>query len=441
MNKSKIFALCLLLLATCVFFSGFLFGQDATGQKTEKSAQPAKSDSDTDAIAFTPVLSSDVLDILPEPVRDFMKFTIFGYPLWRIVLTVTILIAGFFLERLINAIFKKSIEKVKARKVEDKKLHFLRSTFLSTRRPARFLIWAGLIRLVGFIILQEHAAFAIWVTDLLISLAIVLFIYDFVEVLEEFLMGFVKKTETKVDDMIVPIIRNGLRIIVIALAVIHMVQQVTKQDITSIIAGLGIAGMAVALAAQDTIKNLFGFVMIALDQPFKVGERINFDDHDGIIEEIGIRSTKMRRLDGHVVTIPNMKAADGVIWNIGRRENIRRIMNIGITYGTKPEKIQEAVEILKDILKDHEGMKAPLLPEVYFNEMNADNLNIFAIYWYHPPAYWDYMKHSEWVNLEIIKRFNTAGIDFAFPTQTVQVQMDPEQLQLISRMEQQAKRK
>lgn len=434
MKLCKLFSIGAIILLLWVSFSVFVFSQDDPGQPAEPAAETTSSGS-KDTIR---VLSADILEGLPEPVKRFIKIKVLGYPLWRIVLTISVIAFGFMIEKLINALMKRYAKKLKRTKSEDKKIHFISSTFSSLRRPIRLLIWAGLIRLVGYIIVLEHAQIAVWAADILISLAIVVFIYDFVETLEEFLMGFVKKTETKVDDMLVPIVRNGLRIIVIALAVVHMIQRVSGQDITSIVAGLGIAGMAVALAAQDTIKNLFGFIMIALDQPFKVGERINFNGHDGIIEEIGLRSTKMRRLDGHFVTIPNMKAADDVIHNIGRRENIRRIMNIGITYDTSPEKVQEAITIVKDILKDHEGMKDPLLPQVFFNDMKADSLNIFAIYWYHPPAYWDYLRHCEYVNMELLRRFNKAGIGFAFPTQTVQVQMDSHQLQLITQMEHQA---
>jgi MscS family membrane protein len=177
--------------------------------------------------------------------------------------------------------------------------------------------------------------------------------------------------------------------------------------------------MAVALAAQDSLKNLFGFIMIVLDQPFKVGERISFEGHDGVIEEVGLRSVRMRRLDGHLVTIPNQMAADKMIHNIARRPFISRLMDIGITYDTPVEKVKKAVEIVKDILKDHEGMNPDYPPRVFFKDFKADSLNIFAIYWYFPPSYWDFMAHCEYVNLEILKRFNKAGIEFAFPTQTV----------------------
>ncbi|MDZ7777315.1 MAG: mechanosensitive ion channel family protein [Bacteroidales bacterium] len=105
--------------------------------------------------------------------------------------------------------------------------------------------------------------------------------------------------------------------------------------------------------------------------------------------------------------------------NIGKRPYIRRIGNVTVTYDTPPDKLQQAIDILKEILENHEGMKADLPPRVYFNELNSASLNIMFLYWYHPPDYWAYMSYTEKVNLEIIRRFNAEGIDFAFPTQTL----------------------
>ena len=114
--------------------------------------------------------------------------------------------------------------------------------------------------------------------------------------------------------------------------------------------------MAFALAAQDTIKNLFGSLVIFTDKPFALGDRVSYEGHDGVIEEVGLRSTRLRRLDGHQVTIPNGELANKSIHNIAKRPFIRRIFTIGVTYDTSLQKISEAKEILEDILKDHEGM-------------------------------------------------------------------------------------
>ncbi len=101
-------------------------------------------------------------------------------------------------------------------------------------------------------------------------------------------------------------------------------------------------------------------------------------------------------------------------------------MNIGLTYDTPPKKVEKAVEVLRDILKDHEGMDHELPPQVYFSEFKADSLNILVIYWYHPPAYWDFMAHSQKINIEIMDRFAKEKIEFAFPTQTIYLAGDPE---------------
>ena len=182
---------------------------------------------------------------------------------------------------------------------------------------------------------------------------------------------------------------------------------------------MGIGGLAFALAAQDTLKNFFGSLALFTDKPFQIGERVIIDGHDGPVEDVGLRSTRIRTLDGHLVTIPNGELARMTVQNIGKRPYIRRLFNIGITYDTSPEKVEKAVKIIKEILKGHEGMNPEFPPRVFFDKFNSDSLNILVIYWYHPPEYWDFMRFSEKVNLEILNRFNSAGIDFAFPTQTL----------------------
>jgi MscS family membrane protein len=108
--------------------------------------------------------------------------------------------------------------------------------------------------------------------------------------------------------------------------------------------------------------------------------------------------------------------------NIGKRPFIKRAMTIGVTYRTQPEKVQQAVDIIKDILDKHEGMSEEFPARVYFNEFSAYSLDIMVIYWYHPPDYWSYMAFSERVNMEILQRFNREEIAFAFPTQTLHVE-------------------
>ncbi|MEE8452393.1 MAG: mechanosensitive ion channel family protein [Thermoguttaceae bacterium] len=268
---------------------------------------------------------------------------------------------------------------------------------------------------------------------LLYSLAVFWYAFNLVSVVEVVLMRITAKTTSTLDEQLVPLIRKALRVFLVVIGAMFIVDNVFKQDIGAWLAGLGIAGLAVSLAAQDSLKNLFGSLTILLDQPFQLGERIVFAGHDGVIEEIGFRSTKIRTPKGHVVTIPNSNIVSDPVENIGRRQSIRRSMNLTITYDTPREKIEQAVQILRDILEEDDirepihqvinGSEYP--PRVYFNDFNAESLNIFVIYWYAPPAYWDYMDHGQRLHLRIFEEFEKAGIEFAFPTQTLYLAGDP----------------
>ncbi len=257
--------------------------------------------------------------------------------------------------------------------------------------------------------------------SVLFTFAVTFFVYSLVDVLDYAITHFTAKTHTKMDDMMAPVVRKSLRVIIVVLALVQVAQILSDKPITSILAGLGVGGLAVALAAQETIKNFFGSLVIFADKPFELGERIVVGGHDGTIEEVGFRSTRIRTLDGHLVTVPNGELANQMIQNIGKRPFIKRVMNVTITYDTPPEKVQQAVDILKELLDNHEGMDPEFPPRVFFNDFNDCSLNILAIYWYHPPAYWDFLAHAERLNMQLLKRYNEAGIEFAFPTQTLYV--------------------
>jgi len=283
------------------------------------------------------------------------------------------------------------------------------------------------IGLTNFAMSKPLGEFLPKVMLLAYSVAVIWYVANLVIVVEMAMERIRGKTQSALDRQLVPMIGRSLRVVVFVLGALFIAQTVFNQNIGAWLAGLGIVGLGVSLAAQDSIKNFFGSITILMDRPFVIGERIVYAGFDGIVEEIGFRSTKVRTLVGHVVTIPNSLIASEAVENIGRRPTIRRIMNVTITYDTPREKIAEAVEILRRILAE-EGIREPihpvisgdeLFPRVYFNDYNADSLNLFVIYWYAPPAWWDYMDHAQRLNLRIFEEFEKAGIEFAFPTQTL----------------------
>jgi MscS family membrane protein len=197
--------------------------------------------------------------------------------------------------------------------------------------------------------------------------------------------------------------------------------------VTTLIASAGIGGLAIALSAQGLIKGLFGTVSILLDKPYRVGERIVVKGHDGIVEEIGLRSTKVRALTNHLISIPNDQMADAEIENIGKRQHIRRSADVRIPLDTPREKVEEAVDCIRSVLDDHEGMDPKLPPRVYFTEFAADAFYIRLIYWFTPPDIWAYHAFSEKVNLEIFQAFEQRGIQFSLPFRHSYWKQDDEQ--------------
>lgn len=261
-------------------------------------------------------------------------------------------------------------------------------------------------------------------TNVVGTLVVVIFLYQMLDVIEYELTRFVKRDDNEFDMNFVQMVRIVAKVLVVLFGSIYLLKAATGKPMTTLLAGLGIGGLAVALAAQDTLKNLFGSFMIMVDKPFKVGDRVVVEGADGFVEEIGFRSTRLRTFPGHLVSIPNEKMASASIENIGRRPSIRRYTNITITYDTPVEKVERAVSIIKEILKDHEGMDPDYPPQVYFNEFNDTSLNIAMFYWFHPPDYWEAMRFGEEVNLRIMRAFEAEGIEFAFPTTTTYLAQD-----------------
>ncbi|MEA1946154.1 MAG: mechanosensitive ion channel family protein [Thermodesulfobacteriota bacterium] len=251
------------------------------------------------------------------------------------------------------------------------------------------------------------------------TIALFWFILSFVQILDVYLKKWAVATESTIDDMLVPIVAKTLRIFIIVIGGFIVIQNLTGLKIGPLLASLGIGGLAVALAAKDSIANFFGTLTILFDKPFQIGQRIIIDQYDGVVESVGFRSTQIRTLTGHLVTIPNEKLSNSSLENIGERPYIRWLTNIGITYDTPPDKVEKAVQMIREILENHEGMKEDFPPRVFFNAFNDWSLNIMVIAWYHPPNYWDFQEWLQKTCIEIMRRFETEDIDFAFPSSTI----------------------
>jgi MscS family membrane protein len=262
------------------------------------------------------------------------------------------------------------------------------------------------------------------VTQVVAAIAMAYALYRLVDVVEYYLNRLVGKTETKLDDMLVPVVRKAMRVTIAIIAVLLIAENVLGGDkIKSLLLGAGIGGLAIALAAKDTIENFFGSVTIFADRPFQTDEIVKIGEYCGPVEEVGFRSSRIRTLEGHLVTMPNSMIATSAVENIGRRPFIRRTSNITITYDSGHTRAKKAVEIIKEILSGMPEVNTDpnRPPRVYFSDFNDWSLNIYMSYWVKPPDYWLYHEVNERVNLEMMKRFEAERIEFAFPSQTLYI--------------------
>ncbi len=233
--------------------------------------------------------------------------------------------------------------------------------------------------------------------------------------IEEYLRPYSLRNDNSLDEQIIMLMERGAGMILWTFGIIVGLNN-AGFDVAALIAGLGIGGLALALAAQDTVKNIFGGLMVFLDKPFKLGDRIKIGDFDGFVDYIGIRSTRLRTLEKRIVTIPNAQFSDSPIENITIEPSRKVITTLGLEYDTTPEKMEEAMKILKDI-----AIECPLVhsDELYtfFENLNAYSLDIKFIYFIKKES--DILQAQNDINLEILKRFNASGLSFAFPSQTI----------------------
>lgn len=342
--------------------------------------------------------------------------------LQRYLVLAGTLVALFFIGKVVRLVIRRLSKK---HLIADNPLY---AGFLEAVAKSATILLLSFGLIVGLSLLsfpEKYDGIVATSREILMVIGIGVFVYQLVEVPVLWFGKLIERRQSSsLNMMFLPVIRKTLKALVVILILLQIIQILSDKPITTIIAGLGIGSLAIALAAQDTIKHFIGSFVIAGDKPFDIGDRIVVDGHDGPVESIGLRSTSIRTLDGHLVTIPNGELANRTIQNIGKRPYIKRMINVTVTYDTSPEKIQEGIDIIKKLLNNHEGMHADFPPRVYFSGLNSDSLNILVIYWYFPPDYWKFMDFSEKLNFDIINRFNAAGIDFAFPTQTIYVAGD-----------------
>lgn len=215
-----------------------------------------------------------------------------------------------------------------------------------------------------------------------------------------------------------PLIIKGIKFFIILIAVVIIAVDLGFEELKSLLAGVGIGGVAVALAAQDLLKNIFGGFVILTDKTFNTGDFIKIDANEGSVEEVGIRSTKVRTIDQELIVVPNSKFAEGSVINYSKRGNRRVRQVIGTTYSTNSVKLKAVIEKITNMLKKNVGIVSDSV-NVKFDGFGNSSLDILIIYLVNTPEYGAYMEIKEEVNYNIMAIFEEEQVEFAFPSLSV----------------------
>ena len=296
------------------------------------------------------------------------------------------------------------------------------------RRPLGILFTVSGITAAATILLQGlYDAAALWqviswVYTVVLAVLLIWFFSRATDAGMQILSRRAERTGTRLDDQIVPLLRKAIKATV-GIIVALWTCNALGIDVTAVIAGLGIGGLAVALGLQDTLANFFGSIFIMFDRPFRVGDRIIIENVDGVVEELGLRSTRIRTLDKTLVCIPNKTVANAIINNIARIQMRKVIQTVGVTYETTAEQMEQILEDIRGIVHAHEGIDQEFTV-VRFDAFGDSSLNINIIYFTKTIDYCEFLKVKEEVNLAIMRAVAARGLSIAFPTRTLYFEGD-----------------
>lgn len=332
-------------------------------------------------------------------------------------ISILIILGAIIIVKLLSLLGKKVIKPF----VTGTDNHLDDVIFYSLEAPVKFAIillgiWIAIHRLVypdSFVKVVDNAYSILIVLDIT---------WFFGRLFSSLLQVYLGKQSNGQANKMMPIIKRTILVIVWLIGIVMALSNVGV-NISALLGTLGIGGIAFALAAQDTVKNVFGAFTILTDKPFSIGDTIRVDSYEGTVVDVGVRSTKIMNYDKRIITFPNYKITDTSIVNISSEPMRRVVLNLGLTYDTTSEKMKEALELLKSIPKRVENVSSnPSDIVAVFTEYSDSALVIMYIYFIEKQG--DILGVTSNMNMEILAAFNKAGLNLAFPTRTVYIQKD-----------------
>jgi MscS family membrane protein len=317
-------------------------------------------------------------------------------------------VSRFFLTKLILARLKTKHLKLNSKEAQKIKFPFGILTIS--------IVWFVGIHLLEFN--DSTLSIMVRLGHILFAISLTWVMGQIVTLVSEYFAQIADQTENKLDDILIPMLTKAARVFVYCIGAVFVAHSLTI-DVTNIVAGLGIGGLAFALAAKDTLSNLFGSVTVVLDRPFHIGDWVKIgNDIEGTVVQVGFRSTRIRTFYDSIITIPNNQLTNVHIDNMNQRQYRRYLTHVTVQYDTSPEKIEAYCEGIRKIIASYETTRKDYF-NVYLNNMSSSSLDILVqVYWI-VPDYAAECSERHRLLVDIIRLANELDIDFAFPTRTL----------------------
>lgn len=361
-------------------------------------------------------ISIDILAPLKEFMPDWTAERVFFLQKGQWI-TIAILIFGsliveriarFYIRRLLEHFLKK--QELELGSDQKSQLVF------PTGVVALAAIWLWTLPLLE--LPQNIEIFFTRVWDITLTISLVWSSYNLVEALALYFEKIAAKTDNKFDDVLVPMARKTLKVLVVLIGLIFIGNSFSV-NMKSIIAGLGIGGLAFALAAKETISNLFGSFTVLIDQPFQIGDYVKIDGKiEGTVEEVGLRSTKIRTVQDSLISVPNGSLINANIDNFGKRKARRFDTKLQIEYGTSLEKIEKLCEEIRYIITMNPAARKDNF-HVYLHNFGTSYLEVLVIVFWEVPDYKSELIERHNFHSDILKAAERLYVNFAFPSQTL----------------------
>jgi len=337
------------------------------------------------------------------------------FEFWQWIGLILLVLVGILVDKIVVFLVQGSVNRYLKRRKQKVDPELLHTSLRPVGLPAMAFVWWIGISCLG--LPAEILQIFIVAVKFIVTVAVVMMMYRLVDLISDLFTKRAEKTESRFDDLLVPLIRKSVKVFIVAFGVVFVADNLGT-DVQGLLAGIGLGGLAVALAAKDAISNLFGSLTILLDRPFQVGDWVVIGNVEGTVEEVGFRSTRIRTFQNSLITLPNSILINASVDNLGVREFRRWSTKLTIAYNTPPEKIDAFCEGVRELIRRHPYTRKDYF-HVYLNEFGAASLNIILYVFFVAPDWATELRERHRLAVDMLRLADEMGVEFAFPTQTL----------------------